>query len=502
MLQNFILSIGDPLVIISPLVILALVGLIIMLQPLSASGAKPGLNAGNAALISLILALVFFAVVRGNYSSNLLGFLAFLKVDHQAGLITLLLLVAAAFSVVIVKATPLSHAIRSKNDFYALLLFSVCGAWVMLVANELVTLFVGLELTSLALYALCASASTRPASVESGFKYLLTGSFSSAFFLLGMAFYFGATGKLVLGVSNIPQLFASGSGYSSYLFVAGLVLMVLAIAFKIALAPFHSWATDVYEGAPTGITLYMSTAVKAVSLAVFFRLLEPVIDLALPRPGAWLGLVWLLACLTMLVGNLLALRQVTLKRLLACSSIAHAGYVLLALPAAGMVGGVSVFVYYLFIYMFLATAAFGILALIEEQQLGGKEGSIKITDLAGLYTKSPALALGLSISLLGLAGLPPVFGGLLSKALVFAAALSQGMVGAVVIAAISAAIGAAYYLKVLVTIYFSPAAEVALTANNASSAETKTWLYAVIIVCCLAAVLLGVFPGLILVPNL
>jgi NADH-quinone oxidoreductase subunit N len=500
MLKDFALEIGAPLLLLSPLVLLTVAGLILMIQPATGSTRKGALSPGAIALFSLLFASFAFQLIRGNYDEGLFGFSDFIKVDHRAGVVSLILLLSAVASVVMAMPFGGTTAKHCNSDFYALLLFSVCGAWLMLVSNELVTLFVGMELTSLALYALCAAARERTLSLEAGFKYLIAGSFSSAFFLLGMAFYFGATGELQLGVWDLRKLGEHPGDLSLYF--AGLGFMILAMAFKVGLAPFHFWSPDVYEGASTPVTAYMATAIKCVSLVVLIRLFEPVLLITTSHTSVWVGLIWVFACLSMLVGNLLALRQTGLKRMLACSSIAHAGYIMLAFPALGAVSGFSAFAYYLIIYSLLSLGAFGVVSILEHRLSLGADNRIevRISDLKGLYQNYPGLSLLLSIFVLGLAGLPPVFGGLLAKILVFASGMSSGMVGAVLIAAISATVSIAYYLKVLASVYFASSLESKLHSGElAAQPLSLTCLYAILVFCAVAVIFLGIFPQFILI---
>ena len=497
MLKEFTMEIGAPLLLLSPLVLLTVAGLILMVQPANGTTKKGGLTPGAIALISLLFASFAFLLIRGNYDEGLFGFSDFIKVDHRAGVVSLILLLSSVASVMMALPFSRTTAKHCGSDFYALLLFSVCGAWLMLVSNELVTLFVGMELTSLALYALCASATGRAISLEAGFKYLIAGSFSSAFFLLGMALYFGATSELQLGIWDLRKLAEQPGDLNLYF--AGLGLMILAMAFKVGLAPFHFWSPDVYEGASTPVTAYMATAVKCVSLVVLIRLFEPVLLVSNSYSEIWVGLIWVLACLSMLMGNLLALRQKGLKRMLACSSIAHAGYILLAFPAMGAVGGFSAFSYYMIIYSLLSLGAFGVVSVLEDRLSADADNrsEVQIADLKGLYKNHPGLALLLSIFVLGLAGLPPVFGGLLAKILVFASGMSSGMVGAVIIAAISATVAVAYYLKVLASIYFSDASSTE-SNDQAEQPLSLTCLYAVLVFCAVSVIFLGIFPQYIL----
>jgi NADH-quinone oxidoreductase subunit N len=500
MLKEFTMEIGAPLLLLSPLVLLSVAGLILMIQPATGSTRKGGLTPGAIALCSLLFASFAFQLIRGNYDEGLFGFSDFIKVDHRAGIVSLILLLSAVASVMMALPFSGTTAKHCTSDFYALLLFSVCGAWLMLVANELVTLFVGMELTSLALYALCASATGRSLSLEAGFKYLIAGSFSSAFFLLGMAFYFGATAELQLGIWDLRRLAAHPGDLSLYF--AGLGLMILAMAFKVGLAPFHFWSPDVYEGASTPVTAYMATAVKCVTLVVLIRLFEPLILVPSAHSEIWIGLIWVFACLSMLVGNLLALRQKGLKRMLACSSIAHAGYIMLAFPAMGAVAGFSAFAYYLIIYSLLSLGAFGVVSILEHKLFADCDNrtEVQIADLKGLHRAHPGLALLLSIFVLGLAGLPPVFGGLLAKVLVFASGMSSGMVGAVLIAALSATVAVAYYLKVLASIYFVNGDHCgAKSGQEGGQSLSLTCLYAVLVFCAISVVLLGIFPQFILI---
>jgi NADH-quinone oxidoreductase subunit N len=343
----------------------------------------------------------------------------------------------------------------------------------MVSSKDWLVVFLGLEVLSVASYALTGLRRRDPSSSEAAAKYFLMGSFAGAFFVFGLALVFGTTGSLSLTSA------ARGAAGPAAGAVAGLGLVVAALFFKIAVAPFHMWAPDVYEGAPTPVTAFLTIAPKAAGLAVLLRLLAALPDRSALAPLA-IPALSVAAVLTMFAGNLAALGQQSAKRLLAYSAIAHSGYLLVAVVAGDGPG----LAYYLIAYAFMNAGAFGVLAALS----GQGEDHDRLSDLAGLGRRHPWLAACLAIFLLSLAGVPPT-AGFLAKFLIFSAAVAKGHVLLAVAAVLASLVSVAYYFKVIVVMYMQgPETEPALERDNPA-------LFLVVVFCALAVVQLGLWPG-------
>ncbi len=335
---------------------------------------------------------------------------------------------------------------KKQGPYYLLILLSTLGMMLMAAGNELIIVFLGLELMSLSLYVLAGYFRDSPASSEAGMKYLLLGAFASAFFLYGIALIYGAA-----GTTNIPEIISKLSTdnqstplSSSPLLLAGMFLLIVGFGFKVAIVPFHQWAPDVYEGAPTTIAAFISAGPKAAGFAAFLTIF---ID-ALPKlPDQATGVIVLLAMLTMSVGNIIAIAQTNIKRMLAYSSIAHAGYVMVGLAAANA-DGKSGAMFYLLVYCVMNIGAFG--AVILARTADGE--NLMISDYAGLGFRKPLLAIFMTTMLLSLAGFPPT-AGFIGKLYLFKSAISAELYLLVIVGALNTAISAFYYLRVVVTMY-------------------------------------------------
>jgi NADH-quinone oxidoreductase subunit N len=351
----------------------------------------------------------------------------------------------------------------------------------MAAGNELIIVFLGLELMSLSLYVLAGYFRESPASSEAGMKYLLLGAFASAFFLYGIALIYGAT-----GTTSIPQIaeYLTANGKSPLL-LAGTFLLIVGFGFKVAIVPFHQWAPDVYEGAPTTIAAFISAGPKAAGFAAFLRIFLE----ALPEiQTEWSTAIVILAMLTMTVGNVIAIAQTNIKRMLAYSSIAHAGYVLIGLAAANSDGQKSA-VFYLLVYCVMNIGAFG--AVILARTADGE--SLMISDYAGLGFRKPLLGMFMTVMLLSLAGFPPT-AGFVGKLYLFKSAIGADLYLLVIVGAINTAISAFYYLRVVVTMYMREPEE---------ELEFKSYPSTLIIGLVLAAIgimLIGILPSLLLDP--
>jgi NADH-quinone oxidoreductase subunit N len=360
------------------------------------------------------------------------------------------------------------------GEFHTLLLFATVGMMLMAAGNDLVMIFLGLEILSIATYVMAGFRRSDVRSNESSLKYFILGSFSSAFLLFGIALVYGATAKaapggaLMAGTTNLSVIAEriNDSLYPPLLF-AGAALLLIGFSFKVALAPFHVWTPDVYEGAPTPVTAFMAAGPKAAGFAAFMRVFLfafPLVAAAAQSRtatgaqlhSAWLDALWLIAILTMSVGNVVALVQTNVKRMLAYSSIAHAGYALVGFVAAGAAAdparrddAVAAVVFYLLVYAVMNLGAFAVVTLIARS--GDRRTDVE--DYRGIGFQSPALSLTLSLFLLSLLGVP-LTAGFMGKVVVFSEALSQGYRWLVIIGVLNTAISVYYYLRLVVVMFF------------------------------------------------
>lgn len=367
-----------------------------------------------------------------------------------------------------------------KAEYFSLLLFATMGMCLMATSADLVMTFLGIEILSIASYVLAGYRLGESKSTESAMKYFILGAFSTAFLLYGIAFIYGVTGSTqYLGIAEAI------SGLQSYpaILLLGVGLVFVGFGFKSALAPFHVWTPDVYEGAPIPITAYLAVASKAAAIVTFLRILYQVVpDLS----WNWQQLLWISAVLTMAVGNLAALTQSNIKRMLAYSSIAHAGYLLVGLAAHNLMGAQGV-LFYLLAYSFMTLGAFTVIQLVGRKD----EEFIEIKDYAGVGYRYPFLGLSLSVFMISMAGIP-LTAGFTGKLFLFAAAIEREMYGLVIIAVIASAIGVYYYLRVLVFMYMREA-----ESETPSFALTLT-ARVVIVIMLLGTLYLGIFPGTML----
>ena len=402
------------------------------------------------------------------------------KVDNFSLFFNIIFLVSTIL-VALISMSYLSRDDRKQGPYYLLILLATLGMMLMAAGNELIIVFLGLELMSLSLYVLAGYFRDNPASSEAGMKYLLLGAFASAFFLYGIALIYGGA-----GTTNVPAIAeAITAPNKSPLLLAGMFLLIVGFGFKVAIVPFHQWAPDVYEGAPTTIAAFISAGPKAAGFAAFLRIFME----ALPSLQVeWSSVVIVLAMLTMTVGNVIAIAQTSIKRMLAYSSIAHAGYVLIGLAAANN-DGISSAMLYLLVYCVMNIGAFGAVILAKTDD--GE--SLMISDYAGLGLRKPLLAMFMTIMLLSLAGFPPT-AGFVGKFYVFKSAVQAGHIWLVIVGAINTAISAFYYLRVVVTMYMrEPEEELNFTAYPST-------LVVGLVLAAIGVLLIGILPSLMLTP--
>jgi NADH-quinone oxidoreductase subunit N len=434
---------------LAPEIILTVFGVLVMLaSPLferPPGSIQPG-GAGwltGISVVGVALALVSTTVAPHHPGPAFSGLIAANSFSFFVDWIIL----SAALLVLLGSAGYLKRDNMAPGEFCALILFAATGMCVMASATELVTIFIGLEISSIASYVLAGYRRDSPLSDEAAMKYFLLGSFATAFFLYGIAMVYGAS-----GTTRLDMISASSGGPVPTLLPLGLGLVLVGLGFKVSAAPFQIWTPDVYQGAPAPVTALLSTGPKAAAFAVLLRIVTNVSA----APGVWMWSLWAVAVLSMFGGNLAALAQSNTKRLLAYSSIAHAGYILAALAAAAAATsdpdlwtkGVAAALFYLAAYALMKLGAFVMIAHIA----GPGEQRQELSDFAGLGTRQPVAAACLSLFLFSLLGLP-ITAGFVAKFYVFGAALSSHLIWLALAIAVNSIIGAYYYLRIVVVMY-------------------------------------------------
>lgn len=409
------------------------------------------------------------------------AFYDLIRVNGFASFINIVILLSGIGSILLL--VPYLGQIGSQvGEVYALVLFATSGMLLLATANNLVTIFVGLETMSIALYILTGLVRDNEGAVESALKYFLLGAFATGFFLYGIALLYGATGTMYL-----PEMAAGLAARDMrILFWAGVALFLIGFLFKVSAAPFHMWTPDVYQGAPTPLTGYMSTASKAAAFASLILVLY--YGLA-GLDTRWTMVLALVALVTMLLGNFLALSQDNVKRMLAYSSIAHAGYILVAL-AAGTRDGYAGALYYLLIYVVMNVGAFGVMGLLEWD---GKQGQEQTIDsLSGIGYRRPLLGIVMGVFMFSLTGFPPL-GGFFGKVAVFAPAVDAGLTWLAIIGVLSSALSGYYYLRVLYVFWMRSPSEGAQEVKDGSFSVSKI-SSGVLVACATVLVVIGFIP--------
>ncbi len=435
-------------------------------------------NKDYLAYVSLLLFIVCAVVCVQFWNADYSYFDGMLHLDKLALFLTLLFLIAGAFVMLIgMKYIALQDA--NFGEFYALLLLALSGMMIMVSSVNFLVIFLGLEVLSVSSYALAGLKRKDEKSSESAIKYFLIGSFAGAFLVFGLALLYGASQAIT--IPGIISYFAAGSE-TQLMALIGLGMVVIGFAFKIALVPFHMWTPDVYEGAPTPVTAFFSVGPKSVGFAVLLRLFFSYWNGGF-KSEVMRWLLWGIAVLTMVLGNLIALRQKNVKRILAYSSIAHAGYILVAILARDSAS----LVFYLTAYLFMNIGAFGALIALSKK---GKE-YLELDDFAGIGFTYPWIGATMAVFLFSLAGFPPT-GGFLAKFYVFSAAVRQGLVPLVIIGVLASLISVFYYLRIIVYMYMKPPErEIDINLENPA-------LFLVLFLCLYGVLQLGIFPGNIL----
>ncbi|HEV8413747.1 MAG TPA: NADH-quinone oxidoreductase subunit N [Bryobacteraceae bacterium] len=458
-----------------PELILTVAGVLIMfLEALRSEGRRT--NAGLVAILALVLALPAALM-----SSSGPAFQGMLVIDGMATFFRTLVIVVGLL-VVFSSTDYLRRENQESGEYYALILFSIVGQCVMVSANELVMIFIGLEISSIASYILAGYLRDDARNNEAALKYFLLGSFATAFLLYGVAWMYGATGSTNL--TEIRRALISGAAPPEALIGVAAALIFVGLAFKISAAPFQGWAPDVYQGAPAPVSAFLTVGPKAAAFAVLLRIFLGSLE---PIAARWAPAIWVCALATMVVGNFAAIMQSNIKRLLAYSSIAHAGYVLVAVAANSGTGSAAA-MFYLAAYAFTNIGAFAVVTYFSRKG----ERYVGIDDFAGLAQRQPGMAAMLTIFLLSLIGVP-LTGGFFGKFYIFKAALDSKLIWLTVLGLLNSAVAAYYYLRILVVMYFREPGESVETLPPAGAL-----LQIAVYGSAVGTLLLGIFPSLIL----
>jgi NADH-quinone oxidoreductase subunit N len=463
---------------ILPIVVLSVFGIAIMvIEPFLPAKTRAGSSAlGWLAFAGTLLAGLAIVPMQSRAGQAYSGL--WIVDDFSTFFHVLFILIAAMttlLSIDYLRRENMNHA-----EYYALLLFATAGMLVMAGSNELMMIFIGLEVLSIGTYVMAGFRRTDLKSNESAMKYFLLGSFASAFFLYGVALIFGATGS-----TNLISISAALTrpGLEPGLVYLSAALLLAALCFKVAVAPFHIWAPDVYEGAPTPITGFMSVGPKAAGFAVLFRVFLTAYPLVQDR---WTDVMGLLAALTMILGNVIAVVQPNLKRMLAYSSIAHAGYIAVAFTANSQQGG-SAALFYTLAYAAMNLGAFAIVTILGR----ARDERVQLGDYAGLASKRPGLAALLSLFLLSLAGVPGT-AGFAGKFFIFRSAVESNLTGLAIIGVLTTVVSFYYYLYVIVQMYMREPGE------DFADARVTPALVVALLVAVGGTLYLGILPGKVL----
>jgi len=424
-------------------------------------------------LLGVILAALSTALLWGGEALGPGGVIGLDRFSVFFGLVVLL-----GTGLILLLSLPYA---RSENvqrvEYYSLILFATSGAMLMVSSLDLVAFFLGLEILSICLYVLSGFFREKSLSVEAGVKYFVLGAFASGFFIYGIALYYGATGTT--SYADLQSMLVAREGPAIPLVFASFGLLLVGLFFKLGSVPFHMWIPDVYEGAPTTVTGYLATVSKAAAFAAFIRIFAtgvPAVQADLSR------ILWVLAVATMTLGNLVAISQTNIKRMLAYSSIAHAGYILVALTAGSSAGYSSV-LFYLLAYTFMTVGAFGVVSLLRK---GGAE-ALDISSYSGIARRRPLLALAMTVFMVSLAGIPPT-AGFFGKFYIFSAAVGAGYTNLAIIGVLNSLVSVYFYMRIVFLMYMKEEAEEmdAITSRAAILAMA---------ICAAGTVLMGVFPS-------
>jgi NADH-quinone oxidoreductase subunit N len=430
----------------------------------------------SVAVLGLLLSAAAAFITSGN---NQILFGGMLKLNQISLFFDMLYISIGLITLIFSQGYLEKRGSKSRGEYPALILFAVIGMMLMTRANDLVIVFLGLELLSISLYVLVGFLRHDNLSNESGLKYLLLGAFATGFFLFGAAFTYGATGTT--NYDGIVLAIANDNILSKIYLVLGIGLLLIGFAFKVALVPFHMWSPDVYQGAPTTVTGFLCTAPKAAGFGALLILFNnPLADMHYQ----WQDIFWLLAVLTMTVGNVTALVQSNVKRMLAFSSISHAGFLVMGILVLN-VSSISAVLFYLVTYSVINLGSFAIVSSVEREENG-----LKFKDYRGLGLRYPWLAAAMTIFMISLAGFPPT-AGFVAKYGLFSAAIAEGYIWLVVIAVLNTLISVYYYLRLVINMYMKEE-ENALISSFNIIVIGLIWIMAAMMI------ILGITPGFLL----
>jgi NADH-quinone oxidoreductase subunit N len=477
------LPLADLVTILPELLIVGMACLILVLDPITPTGKKDFL-----AWMGLGVLGVCALITMGGFGESTVAFSGLVVVDAYAAFWKMLLYLVSGLTILL----SMSYLKEEKIDlaeYYAFVLLALVGMMVMVSGADLLTIYLGIELMSITLYIMAGFKRFEARSIEASAKYFVLGAFSSGILLYGISLLFGVTGSTRL--SEIAAA-VNGPALDDPLMLLALMLIIVGFGFKVAAVPFHMWTPDVYEGAPTSVTAYMAVASKAASFAAFLRVLLEAFGGVKPN---WNVLILALCLITVALGNLVAIVQTNVKRMLAYSSIAHAGYAFVGIVVAGWVGveagissrGVSSLMLYLAIYSFMTLGAFAMVAILRK---GGLEGE-EIEDFTGLAKRHKGGAFLMLVFMVSLAGIPPT-AGFIGKFYLFMAAVNAGLAWLAIFGLIFAAISAFYYLRIVMVMYMrEPSPEQERNTRLALSPQVSVVLAFAVV----GVVLLGIFPG-------
>jgi NADH-quinone oxidoreductase subunit N len=471
---------AENLLVVLPELTLVVMAAVVLLVDVFSEVEEPSMQTTGLSVLGLLIAAAVCVFLWGK---SLSGFSGTVRLD-SFGLMLGVLCLVSAVGAILLSTDSVPALGRQHGEYYVLMMLSTVGMLVMVKSTDLVGIFIGLETLSIPLYVLAGYRKHEELSLEASLKYFLMGAVASAFLLYGIALTYAALGTTKLDVVRLSL--ATFELKDNGLLLAAMGLMLVGFGFKLATVPFHMWAPDVYEGAPTPVTAFMAAGVKVAAVGALMRVLGWGFVSVQP---SWAMALWILAAFSITFGNILALTQDNLKRLLAYSSIAHVGYILVGVIAfqrgAAAFGPWSV-LFYLAAYVVTTLGAFGVLLLVRPRP----DGAERISDLAGLDKSHPLVALCMTLFLLSLAGMPPLWG-FLSKFYVFGAALQRELYALVIIAVLGSLVSVFYYVRVIVEMYMAPGSEAPVPLSPSPA------IRAVVGVCAALTVLGGLFPSFV-----
>jgi NADH-quinone oxidoreductase subunit N len=460
--------------VILPFLFVAGAALLIMLVDLVFNGDLPRRLAPWISLIGLLGAFISSVALWDSNGATFIpaGGYPMVVADNFAIALNLIFAFTGALTIFL-SWDYLKRTDRYRPEFYILMMLSLSGMMLMGMANDLILIFMALELLSIPLYILAGYAWPRPDSEEAAMKYFLLGAFSSAIFIFGVALVYGGA-----GTTSLPGIFDSISG-GNYLLLAGGAMIIVGLGFKVAAVPFHMWTPDVYEGSPTPVTAFMSVGAKVAGFGALLRILIG----ALPMMGdTWVTAIAVLSALTLIIGNFVAIMQPNIKRMLGYSSIAHAGYILIAVAASYNVpDGLSAALFYMFAYAFTNLGAFAIVIAVEKNDGQG----VLLEDYKGLGKRYPWMAIAMTVFMLSLTGIPPT-AGFAAKFYVFSTAIEAGLIWLALIGIATSVVSAYYYLRVVFLMYMY---------DGEGEMTIQPALVTAVVVALVATLLVGILPG-------